>query len=128
MYLFFYGVLLEGLGDWPFLKGIGPARRATARGTLFGIGESNGWHPAMVAGDGPIVGAVHEARGADIPAMDAFEGADYARTAIPVEVDGAIMEAQAYLWIAALPENAEPISHGDFARWLEETGRKPISG
>ena len=68
MRLFFYGVLLEGLGDWPFLKGIGPARAATARGTLYGISGTNGWYPVLVPGEDRVAGAVHDAGGVDIPA------------------------------------------------------------
>jgi len=128
MHLFFYGVLLEGLGEWPFLNGIGPARRATTTGTLYGIGEANGWHPALLPGEETIVGAVHEAGGANIAQMDVFEGPDYARTPIPVDVDGTKIEAEAYLWIAPLPDGALRIAHGDFARWLAETGRSPLSG
>lgn len=128
MQLFFYGVLLEGLGEWPFLKGIGPARKATARGTLYGLQAASGWFPAMLPGNSAIVGAVHDAGSSDLPAMDAFEGADYRRSEIRVEVNGAGTEAQAYLWVAPLPDGAEPIAHGDFARWLRETGRMPLSG
>ena len=118
---------MEGLGDWPFLKGIGPARRATATGTLFGLPGNNGWFPALLPGEGPVIGDVHEAGGVDIPAMDEFEGADYARMPITVETDSEVLEAQAYLWIADLPAGAECIAHGDFALWLRETGRSPIT-
>ena len=30
MKLFLYGVLRPGLGDWPFLRGLGPGIRAAA--------------------------------------------------------------------------------------------------
>ena len=125
--LFFYGVLLQGLGDWPFLRGIGPARSATTQGTLFAIPDQSGWYPALVPGEGRVAGAVHDAGGVDLAAMDAFEGPDYERREIEVEVSGEVLASQAYCWIADLPDDAEPIPHGDFARWLTETGRRPIS-
>ena len=128
MQLFFYGVLLEGLGEWPFLEGIGPGRRATTRGRLFGLRGTTGWYPALVPGDGLVIGAVHEAGMADIASMDAFEGVDYLRTPIQVEADGQQIEANAYLWVSDLPDGSEHISHGDFARWLAESGRNPITG
>jgi gamma-glutamylcyclotransferase (GGCT)/AIG2-like uncharacterized protein YtfP len=158
MHLFFYGVLLEGLGDWPFLNGIGPGRAATTRGRLFAIQDDSGWYPALVPGEGVVHGAVHAAGGADIAAMDDFEGTDYDRREIDVylgsdaarglhpsarilpgdhpggRVEGAggqaaaiNLRAHAYCFNAALTAQAEPIVHGDFARWLIETGRHPIT-
>lgn len=126
MHLFFYGVLREGLGDWPFLAGIGPGRAATTRGTICAIPDPSGWYPALLPGDGVVHGAIHARGGADLAAMDEFEGPRYRRQAVPVTVEGGTLAAEAYLWIDALPARAEPIAHGDFARWLAETGRKPL--
>lgn len=130
MRLFFYGVLREGLGDWPFLAGIGPGRAATTSGALFAIADPQGWYPALRHGQGPgwteVVGTLHDARGVDLAAVDAFEGADYARRPIPVRCAGETLGAEAYLWAAPLPPGAPPIAHGDFARWLAETGHAPF--
>jgi gamma-glutamylcyclotransferase (GGCT)/AIG2-like uncharacterized protein YtfP len=126
MDLFFYGVLREGLGDWPFLAGIGPGRAASATGTIFAIPDPQGWYPALLPGDGVVHGAVHAQGQADLAAMDAFEGPRYRRQAVPVMIAGATVMAEAYCWIDALPGGTEPIAHGDFARWLAETGRRPL--
>ncbi|MFM7403569.1 MAG: gamma-glutamylcyclotransferase [Erythrobacter sp.] len=128
MRLFVYGVLREGLGDWPFLAGLGPGLAATTTGTLFAIPDPEGWYPALLPGEGTITGAVHTCDGVDLAAVDAFEGADYARETIPVWAQGEMILADAYLWTAPLPAGVEPIAHGDFARWLAETGRAPFAG
>ena len=107
-HLFFYGVLREGLGDWPFLDGIGPGRPAKAHGRLFAIGTPQGWYPALLPGEGIVHGACHSAGGADLAAMDAFEGADYERRPIAVDVGGLAHRADAYLWTSELPEGAGP--------------------
>jgi gamma-glutamylcyclotransferase (GGCT)/AIG2-like uncharacterized protein YtfP len=126
MQLFFYGVLREGLGDWPFLAGIGPGRAATTSGIIFAIPDAAGWYPALLPGDGVVQGAIHDRGGADLAAMDEFEGSRYRRQEVLVTVGARLVTAQAYLWIDALPTGAEPIAHGDFARWLADTGRKPL--
>lgn len=128
MHLFVYGVLREGLGNWPFLAGIGPGRAATATGALFAIPDPHGWYPALVPGEGTVTGAVHACAGVDLAAVDAFEGADYTRRPIPVLCAGETVMAEAYLWTAPLAPQAEAVSHGDFARWLAETGRSPYAG
>ncbi len=136
--LFLYGILQDGLGphegDWPFLKGLGQGCPATTRGALYGIPASDGWFPALIRAQGQttaiIHGAIHEASAVDIAAVDAFEGSEYTRMAIPVEGGQArgVATAHAYIWTASLPEGAEPIAHGNFAQWLKESGRDPWSG
>lgn len=130
MQLFVYGVLREGLGDWPFLAGIGPGRAATTSGDLFAISDPQGWCPALRHGQGPgwgtVTGTLHDARILDWAAVDAFEGPDYTRRPIPVRCGGETITAHAYLWTAPLPAGAPRIAHGDFARWLAETGRAPF--
>ncbi|MCL9999407.1 MAG: gamma-glutamylcyclotransferase [Erythrobacter sp.] len=126
MHLFVYGVLREGLGDWPFLAGIGPGRAASASGALFAIDDPQGWYPALVPGEGMVSGALHPCDTVELAAVDAFEGADYARRPIPVQCAGEAIMAEAYLWAAPLPPGALPIPHGDFARWLAETGHPPF--
>lgn len=128
MRLFFYGVLLEEVAQGSvreLLKGIGPGKHATARGKLYAVNELGGSFPAMVAGDGVVEGMLHEAADVDLAALDAFEGREFRRTTIAVEVGGESCEAQAYLWRGGV-EALEPIGHGDFALWLAETGRVAI--
>jgi gamma-glutamylcyclotransferase (GGCT)/AIG2-like uncharacterized protein YtfP len=132
-YLFFYGVLREGVGDWPFLAGLGLGAEASVNGALFAIPDPGGWYPALVltrAGHATnVVGTLHEAGEVDLAVLDAFEGPQYERMAVPVdgwEAGGS--EAQAYIWTGELPEGAEAIHHGDFVRWLAETGRLAFAG
>lgn len=142
-HLFFYGILQDGLGpdggDWPFLAGLGLGAPATTMGALYGIPASDGqsetgWYPALIPTQARFAsvvhGMIHDAGHVDLAAVDAFEGADYTRTAIPVDGwDGyGETQADAYLWTADLPEGAEPIASGNFAEWLKETGRQPWSG
>lgn len=123
MHLFLYGVLREGLGDWPFLDGLGAGRPATARGAMIAIPDPAGWYPALLPGDDLIHGALHPLGSVDLAAIDGFEGADYRRAPIAVRVGEAALAAEAYLWAAPVPPAAEPVPHGDFACWLSETGR-----
>lgn len=137
-HLFFYGILLEGLGpdggDWPFLRGLGMGAPATTTGALYAIPASDGWFPALVLTQARystvVHGMIHEAGEVDLAAVDAFEGAEYARQAVPVDGWDGYGEtlADAYVWAGDLPEGAEPIASGDFAAWLKETGRRPWSG
>lgn len=142
-HLFFYGVLQDGLGpdggDWPFLAGLGLGAPATTTGALYAIPALSGqgettWYPALVLTQARystvVHGMIHEAGAVDLAAIDAFEGADYARQPVPVDGwDGyGETEADAYVWIADLPDGAERIAGGDFAQWLRETGRRAFSG
>ncbi|MFW5633964.1 MAG: gamma-glutamylcyclotransferase family protein [Erythrobacter sp.] len=133
MRLFFYGVLREGVGDWPFLAGLGLGSQASVQGALFAIPDPAGWYPALVltrAGHATnVVGSLHDAGGVDLAAIDAFEGPQYERMAVRVdgwEAGGS--EAQAYVWTGELPEGAQAIAHGDFAAWLAETRRSAYAG
>ncbi len=133
-HLFFYGVLQEGLGDWPFLTGLGLGSPATVTGALYAIPDEAGWYPALIPTQArfatAVHGTIHEAGAVDLAAIDAFEGADYARH--PVEVDGwdgfGETVADAYVWTGDLPVGAEPIASGNFVEWLEETGRTAFAG
>lgn len=133
MNLFFYGVLREGVGDWPFLEGLGLGAPATTTGALYAIPSGSNWYPALIPTQAryatAVHGTIHEAGAVDLAAIDAFEGPDYERQEL--EIDGwdgyGDTTAQVYVWTADLPEGAEPIAHGDFVRWLEETGNAPIT-
>ena len=137
-HLFFYGVLQDGLGpdggDWPLLAGLGLGSPATTTGALYAIPAESGWYPALILTQARFAGAVHgtiyEAGAVDLAAIDAFEGADYAREAVPVDGwDGyGETEADAYVWTCDLPDGAEPIPGGNFIEWLEATGRRAFAG
>lgn len=133
MHLFFYGVLREGVGDWPFLEGLGLGSPATTMGMLYAIPAGDKWYPALIPTQAryasAVHGTIHEAGTVDLDAIDAFEGSDYERCALPIDGwDGyGETDAEAYVWIADIPAKAELIAHGDFVRWLAETGREPLS-
>ncbi|MEO0907012.1 MAG: gamma-glutamylcyclotransferase family protein [Pseudomonadota bacterium] len=134
-HLFFYGTLREGVGDWPFLTGLGLGAEATTQGALYAIPHKGGWRAALFPTQARfaanVVGTLHEAGEVDLAAIDAFANGAFATGAFVrqlVEVDGwsgAGDMADTYIWSGDLPDGAEPIAHGDFARWLEETGRRP---
>ncbi|MEE4154430.1 MAG: gamma-glutamylcyclotransferase family protein, partial [Erythrobacter sp.] len=123
-----------GVGDWPFLAGLGLGAPATTTGALYAIPDPQGWYPALILTQAryavSVVGTLHEAGAVDLAAVDAFEGAEYRRQAVPVDGWDGFGEtvAQAYVWTGDLPEGAEPIEHGDFVRWLAETGRSAFAG
>ncbi len=131
-HLFFYGVLRPDVAQWPFLEGLGAGLPATTRGALYAIPDPDGWYPAMLPGTGLVHGACHEVGAVDLAAVDAFEGADYARVEVECAkgMGGSVPQTKthAYLWTAPLPANAEPIPNGDFARWLAETGYTAFAG
>lgn len=138
MRFFFYGTLIAGSGNATAasvharLRDLG---RATARGTLYAVGEREGWYPVLLAGAGPVHGRLYEAApgfgAADLAALDAWEEFDPANPAASVYVratlvvaaeDGLFHEAQAYSFNRPLPPGAQPIADGDFAGWLARTG------
>lgn len=130
MRLFFYGVLIEALASpiiRQLLAGLGPGQPATVQGDLYAVQAAGGWHPAMVAGSGTVHGVLYEAGRVDLAGLDRFEGADYRRAAVTVTSAQGEIEAQAYLWLRPVA-GLERIAHGDFARWLGETGNDPLSG
>jgi gamma-glutamylcyclotransferase (GGCT)/AIG2-like uncharacterized protein YtfP len=126
MQLFFYGILQGDVAQGPvrdLLVGIGPGVPAIARGLLYAVRNEAGAYPAIIAGDCEVRGMLHEAGLVDLEALDAFEGEEYRRT--DIEVDGR-RTAQAYLWAKPV-DSLEMITHGDFARWLRETGLSAYS-
>ena len=133
--LFFYGVLQPDLAEGAvaeLVAGLGPGMAAFTTGQLYAVTERGGWHPAMVydPSGAPVRGQLFDGGGVDIAALDAFEleGIDYDRRAIAVRPEGGHWtSAEAYCWRRPV-EGLEPIAHGDFARWLQETGNPVLRG
>lgn len=127
--LFLYGVLQPDLAEGTIAElvaGLGPGRPAVVTGNLYAVPERGGWHPAMVPdpAGGFVHGQLFDGSRVDIAALDAFEleGVDYDRRAIAVRAEGGHWTtAEAYCWRRPVT-GLEPIAHGDFARWLAETG------
>ena len=133
--LFFYGILRADVAEWDFLAGIGSGVPAKARGLLHAIPTPDGWYPALTRGEGEVHGLVHEAGSLDLVPLDRFEGYDperpdeseYLRRSIVVTTGSGALEADAYLWNRPVDGALVAIPHGDFARWLAETGNAPLS-
>ena len=133
--LFFYGVLMPELATGRMAELVAllePGQVATVAGKLFAIADPDGHHPAMVAGEGAVHGRLHQLGeqfgAAELAEMDAYEGGDYARR--PVEVrraDGTLVSAEAYVWTGPTT-GLTTIEHGDFARYLAESGAPMLPG
>ena len=140
MRLFVYGVLIRELARGraaELVASLGDGLPATTRGTLYAIEDkgAGGWYPILLPDPeaGEVHGIVHEAGTVEWQAMDEFENAhdgpdaEYARQSVSVMLpNGFTTQAFAYCYARDVPAGAEPIPHGDFGRWLRETGRVVI--
>lgn len=116
--LFVYGSLRTGEPAHdviaPFVATTTPA---TARGSMFALAEGC---PGVLADDGgPLIGEVVRLGdlGAALPALDAYEGEDFAR--VLVEVATADERLWAWMYVLAAPEltRGRPrVDDGDWAR------------
>lgn len=140
MRLFVYGVLIKELAQGraaELVAALEAGLPATTRGALYGVhGEDGGWYPILLPDPdgGEVHGVVHEAGAVEWQAMDEFEDAhdgpdaEYRRRTIPVMLPNApVVDAQAYCYARDVPEDAVRIEGGSFAKWLDDTGRKPIA-
>lgn len=131
MKLFIYGTLLDGLAHGEAARltaSLPPGAPASVSGGLRLVEEPLGCYPVLVPGEeGRVTGKVVDCP--DAPQwwdeLDAYEGPDYRRWTILAELaDGREVEVQAYICLIAETRGLEPIAHGDFARFVTETGRK----
>lgn len=129
MRLFIYGTLLEGLARGEaarLMEGIGPGQPARVSGALHLVEEELGCYPVLVPSlDGKVCGQIIECP--DDPAwladLDAYEGQDYRRWALVAELEnGGEEEVQAYVCILPEADSLPAIPHGDFARYVANTG------
>ncbi len=140
MRLFVYGVLIRELAQGraaELVAALEAGLPATARGALYGVqGQDGGWYPILLPDPegAEVHGVVHEAGTVEWQAMDEFEDAhdgpdaEYRRKTIPVMLPNAlVVDAQAYCYARKVPDGAVPIEGGNFAAWLKDTGRTPIS-
>jgi gamma-glutamylcyclotransferase (GGCT)/AIG2-like uncharacterized protein YtfP len=133
--LFFYGVLMPELATGRMAELVallGPGLVATMAGDLYAIADPAGHHPALVAGKGTVHGRLHQPGpqfgAAELAEMDAYEGSEYPRYPVKAMLaDGTIVACDAYVWSGAIVGLA-PIPHGDFARYLAETGAPALPG
>jgi gamma-glutamylcyclotransferase (GGCT)/AIG2-like uncharacterized protein YtfP len=131
MLLFFYGVLLGSVAEGrirTLLHGLGPGRPASTSGRLYAVAERGRFYPALVPGEGTVHGMAHEAGTVDLAALDRFENVrsdgtgEYRRVPIRLLLGGGTEGADAYLYNRPIVAGLVPIEHGDFARWLRNTG------
>lgn len=128
--LFLYGMVradIAGSSGEPLLNGLGPGWSATAPGKLWAIPDPRGWYPALLPGEGTVQGMLHESGDVDLSALDAAKAPDYRRTDMTATSASGEVPASAWLYAADLPAGAEPVPDGDFAEWLEETGREAFA-
>ena len=144
--LFFYGVLLPGLASGrmgELVALLGEAFPATVAGRLFAVPDPRGHFPVMLeaAGEGRVSGAIlvpgPRFGAAELAELDAFEGfdparpgqSDYVRQGLSAALgDGSMVSADGYWWNSPVGADFVPIAHGDFARYLAETGLPPLPG
>ena len=133
--LFFYGVLMPELATGRMAELVAlldPGQVATVAGKLFAIADPEGHHPAMIPGAGAVHGRLHllgeQFGAAELAEMDAYEGSDYARRSVEVRLaDGSSASCEAYVWTGPTT-GLTPITHGDFARYLTESGAPALPG
>lgn len=129
VWLFVYGTLLTG-SETP--ANLWLEQRSCAigetfvSGRLIAIPTQLGWYPALLpprsTGD-RVRGMVMQLdfRPGDWRWLDAYEGDEY-RLA---KLSAGVGRVWAYRWKAAIPSGTRPIPHGDFLRWIGDTGRQP---
>lgn len=134
--LFFYGVLRPDLASGRMAELVallGPAVPASVEGDLFAVASADGHYPVMVAGPGRVHGTLLPLRSGFSPAhlaeLDRFEGDDYRRCPVrALLADGSESTADSYLWCRPVAPDLIAIPHGDFARYLAESGATPLPG
>lgn len=130
MRLFFYGTLRPD-ADTPMARWIAArlvrAEPGRAPGRLCAVPDARGWYPALVPGAGRVRGVLCDLRlmPGDLARLDAYEGREYRRLALPVRTDRGRIMAQAYGWRGGRPGCV--ITGGDFLEWLGKVRGAPYS-
>ena len=144
--LFFYGVLRPELASGrmaELVARLAGAEPGSVPGRLYAILDARGHYPVIV--DGEAGERVHGAimrLGPDfdrdaLAELDAFEGydpgnpgrSDYVRRRFAATAsDGTGITVDAYAWNRAIAPGFVAIPHGDFARYLAESGASALPG
>ena len=140
-YFFFYGTLIGALGC-PIAKALrgalAPCGPGSLRGALYVLDDPGGWYPALLPGRSIVRGVLYQRTerfdDALLTQLDAYEGcspvrSDYVRrSALVRRAGGGAVMAQVYWYQAELPKAARALAHGDFCRWIAQTGNRPFGG
>ena len=138
-HFFFYGTLRHDVAQKAairLIEGLEIVGPASVRGRIFAKRDLRGTYPVLLR-DG--IGTVHGTvcRGGEkftirsLAALDRYEGAataggEYVRRPMRALLDaGGSIIADAYLYNRRVTSDLIAIPHGDFARWLAETGERP---
>ncbi|MBS1240212.1 MAG: gamma-glutamylcyclotransferase [Proteobacteria bacterium] len=141
-HFFFYGTLRHDVAQGlptRLVEGLEVLGAATVAGRIFAKHDPRGTYPVLQRGGiGRVHGTVCRASERfsirNLAAMDRFEGAagrggEYVRRPLQVLLDGgATLTADAYVYNRQVTPALTPIPHGDFARYLAETGLAPYGG
>ena len=131
---FFYGTLQRELARGEagrLVAGLGEGVVASVRGALFAIEDPHGCYPILMLGGsrrvtGRVVDCPDDRRW--LARMDAYEGGEYFRRRVRAHLaDGSAVWAEAYIFRRRFGAGFVPIAHGDFARFLTETGCRALS-
>lgn len=96
--VFVYGTLMKGEANHGYLKNSKCCGSATVEG--YGMYDC-GWYPAIVDGDGLIVGELYEVSVDDMPSIDMLEGEGslYAKRCEMVNIGGRTVPAFVYVYL-----------------------------
>lgn len=145
--IFLYGTMQPALAHGPAVRlaaALEDGRRATVRGSLHAVILPQGVYPVLwPGGGGRVAGQVFTVPALPgwLEAVDAYEncdpgnedGSEYLRRNLRAALtddgaDGTMVTAQAYITCDRPCPDLPVIRHGDFARFLRETGLPPFVG
>jgi gamma-glutamylcyclotransferase (GGCT)/AIG2-like uncharacterized protein YtfP len=139
-HIFLYGTMLPRLArgySARLAAALGTGRSASITGRLHAVITPAGCYPVLIrSGEGSVAGEVYALPAAPdwLAALDHYENYDPAnepaseylrREVEAVLADGTIIPVQTYIGRESSSVDLVPIGHGDFPRFLAETGLRP---
>lgn len=135
-HFFFYGTLRPDLAQGlpaRLIERLYPVGAATMKGRIYARRDPGGTYPVLLrSGIGMVHGVVCRAKDGfsarELAALNRYEGREYIRRAIPARLgNGMAIAADAYIYAGPMTADMIPILHGDFMRFLAETGDRPFA-
>ncbi|MBK8804980.1 MAG: gamma-glutamylcyclotransferase [Fibrobacteres bacterium] len=130
--LFVYGTLRSGQPNAPRLGGATFLGMGTTSGKLIHLGD----YPALVPGDGTVIGELYELPLAALTRIDELEGFDpadpegslFLRVERPVQLDGHSESELALTYLWPHSSQAPVLEEGDWVAYLQRTrgGYAPV--